>query len=85
MRILSIFFAGICSILSTQGKTKRQIFSIEFTGSLLRICSNLIVKSWSDVIAKVVKSIAQFFPLERKNNKSIFIKITTIYIIICLI
>ena len=60
------FLAGICSILSVNGKTKKKIVRMEFIGSILRIVGNVLVHSWSDAIAKVIKSFAQGLTLGRK-------------------
>lgn len=78
------FFAGISSILSTQGKNKNQIVFMEFIGSVLRIIGNILVKSWSDTIAKIIKSIAQYMSLKNKLNKSLFLIISLLYITICI-
>ena len=78
-------FAGFCSIISVEGKNKNQIVFIEFIGSILRIISNVLVRSWSDAIAKVIKSITQFLSLENKLNKSLFYLVSIIYIAICLV
>lgn len=77
--------AGSCSILSTQGKNKRQIIFIEFIGSIFRIIMNFLVKSWSDMIAKIIKALAQIFYLKNKLNKKLFYLISLLYIIICLV
>ena len=76
--------AGCCSIISTQGKNKRQIVFIEFIGSVLRIIMNFLVKSWSDMIAKIIKGVAQLLFLENKLNKRFFYLISLLYIIICI-
>lgn len=81
--IISLF-AGVCSITSTQGKNKKQIVFIEFIGSILRIISNFIVKSWSDFIAKIIKSVAQFLTIEKKINKTNLIILSMAYTSICL-
>lgn len=78
------FFAGICSITSTQGRNKKQIVFREFIGSLLRIIGNFLVKSWSDFIAKIIKSIAQFLTIEKKITKPILIVLSCGYLCICL-
>lgn len=73
--------AGCCSIISTQGKNKRQIVFIEFIGSVLRIIMNFLVKSWSDMIAKIIKGVAQLLFLKNKLNKRFFYLISLLYII----
>ena len=78
------FLAGICSILSTQGKNKKQIVFIEFLGSILRIIGNILVKSWSDAIAKIIKSVTQFLSLGDKLNKKIFYIVSLLYTILCI-
>ena len=81
--IISIF-AGCCSILSTQGRNKKQIVLMEFIGTVLRVIMNFLAKSWSDLIAKIIKGIAQIFFLDNKLNKKIFYLISIAYIIVCL-
>ncbi len=78
------FIAGLCSILSVKGKTKKKIVSVEFTGSILRIVGNSLVHSWTDAIAKVIKSIAQALCLNQKLNKKIFYIISVLYVMLCL-
>jgi len=77
------FLAGCCSIISTQGKNKKQIVFIEFIGSILRILTNILVRSWSDMIAKIIKSFAQILCLENKLKKNQFYIISLSYIVIC--
>lgn len=76
--------AGCCSIISTQGRNKKQIVFIEFIGSVLRIIMNFLVKSWSDMVAKIIKGVAQLLFLENKLNKKFFYLISLLYIIICI-
>lgn len=78
------FLAGICSILSVSGRTKRKIVKIEFIGSIMRIVSNLLVGGWTDAIAKVIKSIAQGLTLGRKLTKGKFYVISVIYVVMCI-
>ena len=78
------FLAGMCSITSVQGKNKKQIIFIEFLGTILRIISNFLVKSWSDLIAKIIKGTTQVIALKSKLNKTIFYLVSLIYISICL-
>jgi len=78
-------FAGICSISSVQGKNKKQIVFIEFIGTILRIISNLLVKGWTDAIAKIIKCFTQAVSLKNKLNKKIFYVVSTLYVILCLI
>ena len=59
-----MFLAGICSILSTYGKRKNNIVFIEFLGTILRIIGNVIAKSWTDAVAKVIKGISQFLTVK---------------------
>ena len=66
--IISII-AGICSIASVYGKDKNQIVYIEYMCSILRMISNSIVKSWSDVIAKFIKCLSQCLMLADKLDK----------------
>ncbi len=77
------FVAGLCSLLSVSGKTKKKIVKIEFIGSILRIVSNVLVASWSDAIAKIIKSVAQGLCLGRKLNKNKFYIISGLYVILC--
>ncbi len=79
------FIAGICSVVSVWGKKKKQIVFMEFIGTILRIISNFLVRSWSDVIAKIIKAITQNFSLKNKLNKYKFYFISIIYIVLCLI
>ena len=81
--IISIL-AGCCSILSTQGRNKKQIVLMEFIGTVLRVVMNFLAKSWSDMIAKIIKGIAQIFFLDNKLNKKLFYLISIVYIIVCL-
>lgn len=78
------FLAGLCSLLSVSGKTKKKIVKIEFIGSILRIISNVLVASWTDAIAKVIKSVAQWLCLDRKLNRNKFYVISGLYIILCI-
>ena len=75
--------SGICSIISTQGKEKKQIVFIEFIGSVLRVIQAALVKSWSDLIAKVIKIITQFLTLEGKLTKRVFVIISVLYTVLC--
>ena len=75
--------AGCCSILSTQGRNKKQIVLMEFIGTVLRVIMNFLAKSWSDLIAKIIKGFAQIFFLDNKLNKKIFYLISIAYIIVC--
>ena len=77
--------AGFCSILAIQGKKKKQIVFIEFIGTILRIVSNFLVRSWSDVFAKIIKAVTQIFSLKNKLNKHKFYIISMLYIILCLV
>jgi len=77
-------FAGICGILSTQGKNKKQIVTMEFISSIFRLIMNILVKSWSDLIAKIVKGAIQFIYLKKQLNKQIFYLISFLYITICI-
>ena len=77
-------FGGISSIVSTQGKNKNQIVFISFVGTILKLISNILVKSWSDAIAKVIKAISQALSLKNKLDKSKFYIVAVIYTIICL-
>lgn len=76
--------AGFCSILSTQGRNKKQIVLMEFIGTVLRVVMNFLAKSWSDLIAKIIKGTAQIFFLDNKLNKKLFYLISIVYIIVCL-
>lgn len=76
--------SGICSIISTQGKEKQQIVFIEFIGSVLRIIQSILVKSWSDAIAKIIKITSQVLSLENKLNKNKFYILSISYIAVCL-
>ena len=76
--------AGCCCIISTQGKNKKQIVSLEFIGSLLRIIMNFIVKSWSDMVAKIIKVTVQFLFLGNKLTKKQFYFLSLLYIITCI-
>ena len=78
------FIAGLCSLLSVSGKTKKKIVRIEFVGSILRIISNVLVRSWSDAIAKVIKGVAQGLCLGRKLNKRKFYVISFLYVVLCI-
>lgn len=78
------FLAGICIILSVNGKTKKKIVRMEFIGSILRIVGNVLVHSWSDAIAKVIKSFAQGLTLGRKLTKNKFYIISVSYVVLCL-
>ena len=82
--IISVL-AGCCSIISTQGKNKKQIIFMEFISSTLRIIMNFLAKSWSDMIAKILKASAQCFYLENKLNKKLVYLISLLYVVICLI
>ena len=78
------FISGMCSILSTQGKDKRQIVFIEFIGSILRILQAALVKSWSDAIAKAIKILAQVLSLKDKLAKKGFYILSIGYILVCI-
>lgn len=78
------FLGGICSILSTQGKNKKQIVSIEFIGSLFKIIGTGIQKSWSDVIAKIIKIYTQYLTIKNKLTKNKLYLIIFIYFFLCL-
>lgn len=77
------FLAGLCSLCSVGGKTKKKIVKIEFIGSILRIISNVLVQSWSDAIAKVIKGVAQGLCLGKKLNKNKFYIISGLYVLLC--
>lgn len=78
------FIAGILSILSTYRKTKKQIVIYEALVTIFRIVLNTLAKSWSDVISKIIKFLAQITTLKDKYNKKHFIIISILYLIICL-
>ena len=44
---------------------------MEFIGTVLRVVMNSLAKSWSDMIAKIIKGIAQIFFLDTKVNKKV--------------
>jgi len=77
--------AGLFSIISTQGKNKKQIIFMQFISSILRIIMSFLVKSWSDMIAKIIKGLSQLLFLKNKLNKIIIYLISLLYIIICII
>ena len=78
------FIAGICSVLSVGGRTKKKIVRVEFLGSVIRIISNALVCNWSDSIGKVIKGFAQKMCLNNKLNKSNCLIISLIYLLLCL-
>lgn len=78
------FLAGIISIISTYGKTKKQIVICETVCSILRVILNSLAKSFSDAISKVIKIIAQITTIKDKYNKKLFIIISIIYTSLCL-
>ena len=80
-----IFCAGICSILSTQGKQKKNIIFIELIGTILRIIGNLLAQNFTDAIAKIIKGLTQFLSIKDKVNKKIIIIASCIYILISII
>ena len=79
-----ILGAGICSILSTQGKQKKNIVFIEFLGTILRIIGNALAKNFTDAIAKIIKGISQFLSIKNKFNKASLTILSCIYIILAL-
>ena len=78
------FFAGLCNVLSVNGKDKKQIVSIEFLSTILCVFSMFIVNSWSDVVAKIIKAIVQAFSLKDNLNNKVFYVLSFFYISICL-
>lgn len=79
-----ILGAGICSILSTQGKQKESIVFIEFLGTILRIIGNTLARNFTDAIAKIIKGISQFLSIKNKFNKASLTILSCIYIILAL-
>ncbi len=75
-----MFIAGICSILSTYGKKKNNIVSIEFLGTILRIVANTLAKSWTDAISKVLRLISEYLSLKNKFNKIVLVIVSIIFI-----
>ena len=77
--------SGSCSIISTQGKNKRQIVFVEFISTSLRIIQAFLVKGWSDLISKSIKLFTQTLSLKNKLNKKGFILLAISYIAVCLV
>ncbi|MBQ9298347.1 MAG: YgjV family protein [Clostridia bacterium] len=84
MANIIMFSAGICSILSTQGKQKKNIVFVEFLGTILRIIGNVLAKNWTDAIAKIIKGITQFLSIKNKFNKNSLIVLSCIYTVLSL-
>ena len=76
--------AGICSVLSVRGKTKKEIVSMEFFATILRLVCNSMVKNWSDVISKIIKFISQLCVLKNKFTKTMFLVMSLLYMVLCL-
>ena len=77
-----MFIAGICSILSTQGRKKNDIVFVEFIGTTLRIIGNILVKSWTDAIAKVLRGISEVISIKSKFNKTTLFIVSGIYLLL---
>lgn len=77
-------FAGMLSVLSVEQKTKYKIVTLEYVGNILRILMNILIKSWSDLIAKIIKFVAQFLCLEKKLNENKIYIIALVYLLLSL-
>lgn len=79
------FIASIFSIFSTSQKKKKQIVAFEALSSFLRIVQCILVFGWTELIAKVIKLLAQISTLRGIYNKRTFYIVSMLYLITSII